>query len=333
MKQKTKSLFRLGLAASAGLFIVNTMGFVDTVTGSALGCGKQWPLCNGQFIPDVWNRATTIEYTHRVVAFTVITLLVLFSVLAWRKYHRKKEVRLLIGTSVFAVLTEAGLGASSVFFNNPPWILAFHMGFAFTSFASCVLLAFTVKRYEKQGEREGTQRWKGITLPGFAKWAWLTMAAVFCAIYYGAFVSHSGYGSLFRGWPFPLESLNQAGFGLWLDIGHRLVALGLLLLILALVRKTYRFRWARRDLFTGSLCALVFTVLQMFSGAWLIFTNISIPAFLSHVSLASLLFVSVAYVAFQSLPRSRTAKAGTNHSMHGDDDHTFSWFKKGLSEK
>lgn len=316
MKRKTKSLFGLGLTASAGLFIVNTMGFVDTVTTSALGCGREWPLCNGHFIPSGWNRAMIIEYTHRIIAFTAITLLVLFAVLAWKRYHHKKEVRLLIGLSVFAVLAEAVLGASSVFFNNPPWILAFHMGFAFTSFASCVLLAFTVKQFETQR----TQRLHGIHLLGFAKWAWVTMAVVFCAIYYGAFVTHSGYGALFRGWPLPMESLNQASYGLWLDVGHRLVALCLLILIVALVRKTYRIRWVRRDLFIGSLCALIFTVLQMFSGAWLILSNISVSAFLSHVSLASLLFVSVAYLAFQALPKKRVTKAEKGHNKYEEDN-------------
>lgn len=325
MKRKVRNLFGWGLAASIGLFIVNTMGFIDTVTGSAMGCGKEWPLCDGSFIPSVWDRATTIEYTHRLIAFLVILTLVTFAVLSWIHYRGWKEVRTLIGITVLAVLAEAGLGASSVLVDNPTWILAFHMGIAFTAFASCVLLTIVVGLIEKQRKKKKPGKLRGVSLPGFCARAWITIIYVFLAIYYGAFVTHSGYGGLFRGWPIPSETYLEAGIGLWIDFGHRLVALGLFILVFSLFRRAYRMRWVRRDLFIGSLCALSLTVLQIFSGAYLILSNISVPAFLSHVSLASLLFVSVAYLAMQTLPEGQvntretrqTVESQTERNSHG----------------
>lgn len=317
MSWKFARLFGIGLAACIGLFIVNTMGFVDAVTGSALGCGKEWPLCNGTFVPSAWGRATLIEYTHRVIAFLAILILVLFSVLSWLKYHKWKEVRVLISVSVVSVLTESILGATTVVIGSPLWLMAFHMGIALTSFASCVLLTFVVRKIEKRTKRASSVKLRGVFLPSFAKWTWITLIYIFAAIYYGAFVSHSGYGALFRGWPFPTENPQEAGIGLWIDYGHRLVAFGVFLLILSLFRRAYRMRWARRDLFIGSLCALILTVLQVFSGAYLVLSNLSIPAFLLHVSFAALLFVSIAFLAMQTLPESR---AESRNSKRSDEE-------------
>lgn len=317
MKLTPSRLFGLGIIACIGLFVVNTMGFVDADTGSALGCGKQWPLCDGSLVPSSWDRARIIEYTHRVIAFLGILSLVLFSVFSWIKYRKWKEVRVLIGVSVAAVLTESILGATTVVIGSPMWLMAFHMGIALSSFASCILLTFVVWKIEKRPEGIAPAKLRGVFLPPFARWSWITLAYIFCAIYYGAFVTHTGYGALFRGWPFPTESAHEAGgMALLIDYGHRLVALGVLLLVLSLFRRAYRMRWARKDLFVGSLSALILTVLQMFSGAYLVFSNISIPAFLVHVSLASLLFVSVCFLAMQTLPEAR-AEAQNNQLEEG----------------
>ena len=42
------------------MFVVLVMGATVTNTGSAEGCGRSWPLCNGQFIPE-FAVATLIE--------------------------------------------------------------------------------------------------------------------------------------------------------------------------------------------------------------------------------------------------------------------------------
>ena len=42
----------LGLAAAAGMLVVLVMGATVTTTGSAQGCGRDWPLCNGRLVPD-----------------------------------------------------------------------------------------------------------------------------------------------------------------------------------------------------------------------------------------------------------------------------------------
>lgn len=56
----------LAVVASAGMFVVLVMGTVVTNTGSAEGCGRDWPLCRGKFIPEFAVK-TFIEFSHRAV--------------------------------------------------------------------------------------------------------------------------------------------------------------------------------------------------------------------------------------------------------------------------
>ena len=295
MKKKTpKKIFGLAAATSVGLFIVIIMGFIDTITASTLGCGREWPLCQGGLIPTHWTSQAIVEYSHRIVVLFVIILLLITCIMAWKKYRQWVEIKLFIGLGVIAVFAEAVLGALSVLAHQSPFILAFHMGTALTALTTIVLLTAVIFQIESDPNRKHL---RVVTSLKFSRWAKFSMIYVFAAIYYGAFVTHSGYGMIFKGWPIPTETINQ---GLLIDIGHRLIAIGLFFVILHLVYQSFKIRKERGDLFYGSLTALCFTTLQIFSGAALIATHISTIAFLFHVSFASLIFVSVAYVTLQT---------------------------------
>src|SRR5512142_2629617 len=56
----------LAALTAIGMFLVLVMGAAVTNTGSAEGCGRSWPLCNGQFVP-AFTVSTAIEYSHRAV--------------------------------------------------------------------------------------------------------------------------------------------------------------------------------------------------------------------------------------------------------------------------
>src|SRR5689334_8703803 len=68
----------LGMATTAGMFVVLVMGALVTNTGSAQGCGRTWPLCRGQFIPQ-FAVATAIEFSHRAVVSVESVLIVILT--------------------------------------------------------------------------------------------------------------------------------------------------------------------------------------------------------------------------------------------------------------
>ena len=43
-------------------------GALVTKTDSGMGCGRSWPLCNGQLIPDKITIELVIELSHRLVS-------------------------------------------------------------------------------------------------------------------------------------------------------------------------------------------------------------------------------------------------------------------------
>jgi len=57
----------LSLIAAAYTYVLVVFGGIVRITGSGLGCGDDWPRCNGHWIPP-FTFETIIEYTHRLLA-------------------------------------------------------------------------------------------------------------------------------------------------------------------------------------------------------------------------------------------------------------------------
>ena len=68
----------LAFVALAVNLVVILLGALVRATGSGAGCGRSWPSCNGELIPEL-EGATAIEFTHRAVsgvALLIVALLV-----------------------------------------------------------------------------------------------------------------------------------------------------------------------------------------------------------------------------------------------------------------
>src|SRR6266487_6788953 len=102
----------LAALTCGGMLLVLIMGAAVTNTGSAEGCGRSWPLCNGQFVPE-FTVATAIEYSHRAVT-GVEGVLVLVLAAAMLTLGRDREVWLVGGVMLGTLVLQAGLGAAAV---------------------------------------------------------------------------------------------------------------------------------------------------------------------------------------------------------------------------
>lgn len=83
-------------------------------TGAGAGCGKHWPLCNGEVVPRAPGLNTLIEYTHRVTSGMDLVLVAILVVWAYRAFPRGHSVRLGAALSAVFLMTEALLGAALV---------------------------------------------------------------------------------------------------------------------------------------------------------------------------------------------------------------------------
>lgn len=308
-KDSASRIFWLSFTTTIGVFIVNTAGFVDTMTGSATGCGKSWPLCNGSFFP-TWDIHAIIEFGHRFLVFMVSVLLLTLSIFAWRKYGSNKRVRYSISVAILGILLESILGALSVFVLDSPAILAFHMGVALLSFSGLFNLTAIIRQMNDPSRLPKIQ-----ANQKFARFTWLTLVYLYLAIYFGAYVARSGAGVDFRGMLFPAEQQTIVPNALLIDIVHRSIAVGLVILVVTLVVMAKKAKAERPDLYVGSTWSLVLVLMQGVSGSLLVYTQLSMAAVLLHVSIVSLLFGIMSYIGVQALYKSEnqeTLETGSN---------------------
>jgi cytochrome c oxidase assembly protein subunit 15 len=125
------------------MFLVLVMGAAVTNTGSAEGCGRSWPLCNGQFVPE-FTVSTAIEYSHRAVTGVEGLLVVALTAVMLRLWRRRREVTVLAVLMLGTLLLQAGLGAGAVMAPQSPLMLATHFGVSLVAFASTFLSASVV---------------------------------------------------------------------------------------------------------------------------------------------------------------------------------------------
>jgi heme A synthase len=83
-------------------------------TGSGAGCGKNWPLCNGEVIPHSPGTARLIEFSHRATSGIDLALVALLVVWAFRAFPRRHPVRAGAVLSAVFLMTEALIGAALV---------------------------------------------------------------------------------------------------------------------------------------------------------------------------------------------------------------------------
>jgi heme A synthase len=84
-------------------------------TGSGAGCGDQWPLCNGGWLPQAPALHTIIEFTHRITSGPTLGVFVIgLVVFAFRLFPPRHIVRRLSVAVALFTVTEALLGAALV---------------------------------------------------------------------------------------------------------------------------------------------------------------------------------------------------------------------------
>jgi heme a synthase len=95
-----------------GFFILVVLwGAVVRSTGSGGGCGSNWPLCNGDFVPHHPRLATVIEFTHRSTSGICTFLLAALGFWTFAVTERGHRARTAVLWSAFLLVTEAILGA------------------------------------------------------------------------------------------------------------------------------------------------------------------------------------------------------------------------------
>jgi cytochrome c oxidase assembly protein subunit 15 len=274
------------------MFLVLVMGAAVTNTGSAEGCGRSWPLCNGQFVPE-FTISTAIEYSHRAVTGVEGLLVVGLTLVMLARWRAERDALVLAVLMLLTLLLQAGLGAGAVLAPQAPLMLATHFGVSLIAFASTFLSAAVV--FERTGRESNDQR---VGSAGMRGWAIGVSLYVLGVVYLGAYVRHAGISLACSDWPLcngeiipSLEGPTAVVFA------HRLAAIGVLIALSGLV-------WRARATGGGvraAVGALALSVLQALSGALVVWTQLGLFSTLAHAAIMALLFAWLAYLVRQTL--------------------------------
>lgn len=286
----------LAVLAAVGMFVVLVMGATVTSTGSEHGCGRSWPLCHGQFIPQ-FAVQTFIEFSHRAVVGVESTLILALAVVTLLLY-RSRQMRVLVGLMVAFLFLQAGLGAWAVMAPQLAVVIALHFGVSLIAFSSTVLVAVSLF------EMRTADQLRARPIPGpYRRFVWGLTTYTYVVVYLGAYVRHTHAELSCLGWPLCSgHAVPPLVGGMATSFVHRVAAFLLLLAVAALVAWTRRLRQDRPDLYLGGLAALASVLLQVVSGAVVAWTRVDLFSALSHAALAGLLFASLSYLCLHVLP-------------------------------
>ena len=293
-------LGRVAVAAAVATFALIVFGGIVRITGSGMGCGDHWPLCNGRLIPPM-DLPTLIEYGHRLAALVVAALVVAVALLARASRGRAPDVpegrtgeasRLsrLGMLAVVLLVVQILLGAVTVWLELPPTSVILHLGAAMLLLATLVLLA---------SEAYGPGR--PARVDAASRMAWWTAAAGFGVVLLGGLTANLDAGFACQGFPLCNGEWMPAGNPLvhthWT---HRLAAYGLagwcLALPLLLSRRRPDDAHLRR---TGTLAAAIVLV-QIVIGAAMVLNRLEGSLRATHVGLGAAVFVVLVVLAWRA---------------------------------
>jgi cytochrome c oxidase assembly protein subunit 15 len=193
-----KRYVTLAWIAAACVYLLIVLGFVVRITGSGLGCGNHWPLCNGRLFPPLGDPGAVIEWSHRLVAGVVSILIVALAVLDWRRSV----------TLVGLLVIQIALGAVTVKTDLQPLMVILHLATAMLLLAALIVAA------------------RGLPgSPGLRPGSAVLLALTFITVLFGALTANLGATAACHG--FPLCNGQIVPQGGWLPAihwTHRLLA-------------------------------------------------------------------------------------------------------------
>jgi cytochrome c oxidase assembly protein subunit 15 len=283
------------------MILVLLGGALVTKTESGMGCGRSWPLCNGEFVPTEITAELVIELAHRLVSGAVGFMVLILSIWTWKVIGHTRETKFLSFLSFFFLLLQGLIGAAAVKWEQSDFILALHFGISLISFAAVLLLTLLIFEIDKKFDVDKLiiDRRMGFHIISISIYSYFV-------IYTGALVRHTKSSLVCRDWPLCINDSPALPTNLfeWVQMGHRAAA-GLIFIWIGYVTylavKKYR---QQKVIYWGWISAFTLVSLQVLSGALVIFTQLNLFIALMHALFITCLFGVLSYFLFL-LSRSR----------------------------
>jgi heme A synthase len=290
----------LAWVAAVATYLLIVFGAIVRITGSGMGCGDHWPLCNGHLFPPLDDPTTVIEWMHRLIAAVISVPIAVTAFLAWRL--RRAGGPDAPGTAAYwalgLLIPQALLGAITVKLELPAWTVIIH--FMTASIMLAALLVAAINRPLFSGERAA----RGALIIGFF------------VVLLGAFTANTGAAGACTGFPLCNGQIWPTSGGLahmhWV---HRLLAYALTLHVIGWVMRSRRAaRTAHHAPRMGPWVVLGLILLQIMVGAGLVTAGFPPAMQAVHVAVGMVLWAGLVIVNAASRgvnePRQQPSQGG-----------------------
>lgn len=303
--QQSKYIKWFAVAATIGMLLILLGGALVTKTDSGMGCGRSWPSCNGELIPDEITTEVLIEFSHRLVTGAVGILILVLGVWSWIKYGHIRETKFLAFMAVFFLILQALIGAAQVLWGQGDFILALHFGISLLSFASVLLLTLLIFEVDRKFDADR------VTIGKKLKFHTIGVALYsYIVVYTGALVRHTDASLICSDWPLCRNDQFALPNNMyeWVQMGHRTAA-GLIVIWLAYIAwHAFKHYKDQRVIYWGWISAFTIVLLQATTGMLVVLTKLNLAVALLHSLLISMLFGLLCYMVLL-VSRSRVKKS------------------------
>jgi heme a synthase len=276
----TRRFSILAWSAAVCTYLLIVLGAVVRITGSGLGCGDHWPLCNGHLFPPLEDIGTVIEWSHRLLASVVSVLVTALAFYAWRSGLARKASY----SALALIIPQVLLGAITVKTGLTPAIVVLHLATAMLLLAALLIAATASTGFKRN------------MLP--------LLLLTFVTVLFGALTANLGAAAACHG--FPLcngEIWMSAGPLAWIHWIHRLLAYALA--VVATV-------WAVRTRGAPAKVVLGLVVLQIAIGAATVLLGLPSGLQAAHVAVGSAVWAAVVLAQTARGPE-RSSGAPSHH--------------------
>lgn len=290
------SFRRLSIISMVATLLLVAVGGLVRATNSGLGCGDDWPICNGKVIPLFHNYTVAIEFSHRFVAGLVIISISLLVVSAFKEYRdRPRVIRASVG-ALGLVLFQAVLGAIVVKLDLKAESVVIHLVAAMLLLSLLVYIASAASILDRSltATPDGS----------VSRRAWLAAGSVLLLLAVGSYVSGMEAGLAFVDWPL-MDGRLIPDLGVdvrMIQFLHRALAaaVGILLVVIALpiMRRKEDLPLASR---LAHLAVGAFA-LEVLIGAANVWTRLNAGVVTLHLALGASIWASAVGIAIVTRP-------------------------------
>ncbi|MCE4965504.1 COX15/CtaA family protein [Staphylococcus chromogenes] len=287
---KKRNLKWLSVLATLIMVWVQLGGALVTKTGSADGCGTDWPLCHGALLPKNLPIETIIELSHRAVSGLSLLVVLWLVITSWKHIGHIKEVKPLCSISVGFLLLQALIGAAAVMWQQNDYILALHFGISLISFSSVFVLTLIIFDLDQKYEANIVHIRKPLQLL-----TWIMAGIIYVAIYTGALVRHTESSLAYGAWPLPFNDLMPHDMHDWVQLSHRILAFIAFITVMIVYIHAIKNYPTIRTIRYGYTASFILIILQVVTGALSVITNVNLIIALLHALFITLLFGMISY--------------------------------------